>query len=69
MDDFTTAMLFGLVYGAIGLGFFLYGKRQGQAVPMLCGAGLGILPYFTTNPWILLLLGAILIVLPFKWRA
>ncbi len=41
----TEASLFwGLIFGSIGLGFFMYGKRQRGPVPMVCGLVLMIYP-------------------------
>jgi len=44
-----------LVFGAIGAGMFLYGKKAGRMVPLGVGVGLMILPYFISNVLLLLL--------------
>jgi len=42
----TPAVLFaGLLFGFVGLGVFLYGKKQAKLVPLLAGLVLMILPY------------------------
>jgi len=38
-----------LVFGAIGAGMFLYGKKAGRMVPLGAGLGLMIVPYFIPN--------------------
>jgi len=64
----TTQLLFGILWSAIGLGYFVYGKRQRSFVPLLCGLGLMLFPYFVEN-WILLLsVGLVLTALPFVIR-
>lgn len=64
----TTQLLFGVLWGAVGLGYFVYGKRQQSPVPLLCGLGLMAFPYFVEN-WILQLsLGLLLTILPFLVR-
>jgi hypothetical protein len=64
----TTQLLFSIVWSAIGLGYFVYGKRQRSMVPLFCGLGLMLFPYFVEN-WILLLgAGLVLTVLPFVMR-
>ncbi len=64
----TIQLLCWISFGAIGLGYFVYGRRQRLVVPLLCGLGLMVIPYFVGN-WILLLaLGLVLIALPFIIR-
>ena len=60
--------LWGLLFGSIGLGFFVYGKRQKAVVPLVCGVGLMIFPYFVSNTPLLAAIGVILIVIPYFLR-
>lgn len=52
----TPGSLFaGLLFGAIGAGAFLYGKRQAELRIMLTGLGLIVLPYvFDQASWLYL---------------
>lgn len=68
MDDFGTRLIFGVIYGAVGFGYFLYGKKQQHLIAMLCGMGLMALPYFTANLYALLLIGLALMAGPFIRR-
>jgi hypothetical protein len=52
------------VFGAIGLGFFACGKKQKAMVPMVSGIALTVIPYFITNVYMLVIVGALLVVLP-----
>ncbi len=61
-------LLWGLLFGSIGLGFFVYGKKQKAAVPMVCGLALMIFPYFISNTIILVAIGAMLIAVPYYVR-
>jgi hypothetical protein len=61
-------ILWGLLFGSIGLGFFIYGKRQKAAVPLLCGLALMIFPYFVSNTVLLVAIGAALIAIPYFIR-
>jgi len=63
--DNTSLLIWGMVFGAIGFGFFLYGKKQKAIVPLITGIALFIFPYFISNIYLLVLTGAILIVLPY----
>ena len=64
----TSLLLWSLLFSSIGLGFFVYGKKQKAAVPLLCGLGLMIYPYFVSNTILLVAIGAALIVLPYFVR-
>jgi len=65
----STALLFwGLLFGAIGLGFSVYGKRQKAVVPLVCGLTLMVFPYFVTNTILLVAIGIALTVLPYFIR-
>jgi hypothetical protein len=51
---FTGASLFwGLVLGSVGLGLFIYGKKNRRPYPLIGGVVLSVLPYAVTDSWIL----------------
>ena len=64
----TTALLWGVLFSAIGLGFFVYGKKQKAVVPLACGVALMAFPYFVSNGWLLAGIGAVLVALPYFVR-
>ncbi len=66
MDSST--LLWGLLYGSIGLGYFVYGKRQQRFAALLSGIGLMVFPYFVSNVWFSLLIGVSLMALPYFVR-
>ena len=61
-------LLWGLLFGSIGLGFFLYGKRQRAVVPLVCGLTLMIFPYFVSSTFLRVAIGAVLIAVPYFVR-
>lgn len=61
-------LLWGLLFGSIGLGFFVYGRKQKAAVPMVCGLALMVFPYFISNTIVLVAIGAMLIAVPYFVR-
>ena len=61
-------LVWGMLFGAIGVGYFIYGKRQSALLPLLCGFGLMIFPYFVTGTLWMLLIGALLMALPWYFR-
>jgi hypothetical protein len=66
--DSTAELLWGLLFGAIGFGFFLYGKKQKAVVPLIAGIALCVVPYFTVNVYILVTVGVVLMAIPFFVR-
>lgn len=54
--------------GAFGSAYFLYGKKQGSAVPMLSGAALCFYPYFIDHLITAIIIGIILILMPWFLR-
>ncbi len=66
MDE--TQLILTMLFGGIGLGFFIYGKNQRAIVPLSVGIALFIFPYFVTELYVLFLVGALLVVLPYFIR-
>ena len=66
--DSTAVLLWGLLFGSIGFGFFLYGKKQKQVVPLITGIALCVVPYFIANVYALVIVGVILMAIPFFVR-
>lgn len=64
----TATLVWNVIFSAVGAGYFVYGKRQQETVPLICGLVLMVFPYFVTNPWALFVIGAILMGLPFYFR-
>ncbi|MFL6203574.1 MAG: hypothetical protein ACJ76J_30775 [Thermoanaerobaculia bacterium] len=57
-----------MIFGSIGLGFFVYGKKQQAIVPLLCGLALMIFPYFVSNVIVLVVVGVALMAIPYFVR-
>jgi hypothetical protein len=64
----ASLLLWGMLFGSIGLGFFTYGKRQKAVVPLMVGIALFILPYLITDVYALVAAGIGLIALPYFVR-
>ena len=47
--DSEASLIWGVVFGAVGLAYFVFGKRQQRFVPLFCGIGLMAFPYFVSN--------------------
>lgn len=53
---FTTSFLLAsLIWGSVGLGYFIYGKRQGSWVPMIGGVLMMALSYFVASAFLMTL--------------
>jgi hypothetical protein len=61
-------LLWGVLFGSVGLGFFVYGKKQSMVVPLVCGLALMVYPYFMSNAVALVLMGLVLVAMPYFFR-
>jgi hypothetical protein len=61
----VNSLLFGVIAGAIGVGYFIYGRRQAKFVPLIAGMLLCVYPYFVDSLLWLSVIGAALVAAPF----
>lgn len=61
-------LLWGVLFGSLGLGYFIYGKKQGRLVPLLSGLALMLYPYVMPNTIALVLVGIVLVAIPYFVR-
>jgi len=64
----TSLLLWGLLFGTVGLGYFMYGKKQRAVVPLVCGLVLMVFPYFVSNTILLVAIGVALMAVPYFVR-
>ncbi|HEX3130626.1 MAG TPA: hypothetical protein VH394_25030 [Thermoanaerobaculia bacterium] len=64
----ASSLFWGMIFSAIGVGFFVYGKKQAAFVPLLCGLALMIFPFFVSNTFVLVAVGIVLIAIPYFTR-
>ncbi len=55
----------GIVTGALGFAYIVYGRRQARFAPLLCGVALCAYPYFIDSILGLWLVGVLLAAVPF----
>jgi len=60
----ANTFLIGSIAGAIGVGYFVYGKKHAKPVPMICGGLLCVYPYFIDNIWVTVAIGVVLSLIP-----
>ena len=59
-----STLFWGVIFGSLGFGYFVYGKKQGVFVPLLSGIGLIVLPYLVANVIVLVCTCVVLAALP-----
>ena len=64
-----TELVLGLVFGSIGIGYFIYGRRQSRFMPFVSGLALIAFPYFVEGALATVLVGVVLASLPFIIKA
>lgn len=60
----TALLLWGVVFSSIGIGYFIYGKKQADPVVRYTGVALILFPYMIDNSTILVFVGLALMALP-----
>jgi len=56
--------MLGVLFSSVGLGYFLYARKQREPVPLACGLVLMICPYFISNAWVLFVVGCVVAIAP-----
>jgi hypothetical protein len=60
-----TTLILSTIFGSFGVGYFMYGKKQGHLSSMLCGFALVVFPWFVDSVFWTVIVGLALMVLPF----
>ena len=60
--------MWGMIFGSIGCGYCLYGKKQQAVVPLIVGIALCVVPYCIANVYVLVGVGVILVTIPYFAR-
>ena len=61
-------LFWGTLFGAIGVGYFIYGKRQATMVPLVCGIALVVYPWFVSGALLTVIVGVVLMAVPYFVR-
>ena len=64
----ASTLMWTMLFSSVGLGFFIYGKRQSAISPMVCGVALMIYPYFVSSVILLVIIGLVLMALSYFLR-
>ena len=62
--DSSAALIWAVLFGAVGIGYFVYGKRQRRGIALVSGIALCVFPYFVSDAILIVLVGAPLMALP-----
>jgi hypothetical protein len=61
----VTTLVIGIITGALGMGYIVYGRRQTKVAPLVAGILLCAYPYFIDSVVWLCVVGALLLAAPF----
>lgn len=61
----TSTLMLSLLFGAIGMGLFMFGKNSGRMPHLAAGLALMVCPYFIPNVIAMASVCVVLTVLPF----
>lgn len=63
-----SSVVWSILFSGIGLGLFIYGRKQRRVVPFISGIALMIVPYFVDGTGALVALCVALMALPYFVR-
>ena len=63
--DNAASIMWGVLFGSIGMGYLIYGRKQRRGIALLSGVLLCIFPYFVANAFLMILTAIILMALPY----
>lgn len=66
--DSSSILVWSVLFGGIGIGYFMYGKKQRAIVPLCVGLALFVFPYFMTSVTMMLIVGVVLVAIPYFIR-
>ncbi|MCH7317425.1 MULTISPECIES: hypothetical protein [Acinetobacter] len=64
----ATQLFLGVIFSSIGLGYFMYGKKQKMTVPLVCGLVLMLFTYFIDSTAMISIIGVVLSIVPYFLR-
>ena len=62
--DSTAMLLWSLLFNSIGLGYFIYGRKQGHKVVLYTGLTLMLYPYLFSSAITVVVVGVMLLCVP-----
>ena len=63
--DSESSIVWSMLFGAIGVGYFIYGRKQKRLVPFISGIALMVVPYFIESTVAMVALCAAFMALPY----
>ena len=61
-------LVLSLIFSSVGLGYFLFGKRQQEFLFLFAGLALMVYPYIVSGTWTMTAIGLVLSAGPFVAR-
>jgi hypothetical protein len=63
--DSEASIVWSMLFGAIGVGYFIYGRKQKRLVPFISGIALMVVPYFVDSAGAMVALCGAFMALPY----
>ena len=64
----TATLLSGLLFSSLGVGYFIYGKKQQRQAAFFGGLALLGYPYLVSDLWQVWVIGLALLAVPYIWK-
>jgi hypothetical protein len=59
------SLIWSFLFSAVGLSYFIHGRKRHAPVALVCGLVLMVYPYFVSSAVLLVIIGTVLLVLPY----
>lgn len=66
--DNPASIMWGVLFGSIGMGYLIYGRKQRRGIALLSGVMLCVFPYFVSNVFLMIFVALGLMLLPYFLR-
>ncbi len=57
-----------MIFGSIGMGYFIYGRKQKHGIALICGIALFALPYLVSDILFITIIGVGVMAAPFLYK-
>ena len=64
----TTTLFLGLIFGSVGMGYLIYGRKQKHGIALISGVALCALPYLVSDILFITLIGVGVMAAPFLFK-
>jgi len=66
--DNPASIMWGVLFGSVGMGYLMYGRRERRGIALLSGVVLCVFPYFISSVVLMFAVAFVVMALPYFLR-